>query len=48
VRVAAAAEVAGVGTTRAEVEAAIAAVRADNIPEELQVAALALLQAKLG
>jgi hypothetical protein len=48
VRVAAAAEVAGVSTTRAEVEAAIAAVRADNIPEELQTAALQLLQAKLG
>jgi hypothetical protein len=47
VRVAADAEVASVGTTRAEVEAAIAAVQADNLPEELQAAELKLLRARL-
>jgi hypothetical protein len=46
-RVAANAELANVGKTRAEIEAAIAAVRADNIPDELQAAALEQLQARL-
>ena len=48
VRVAADAELAQVGTTRAEVDAAIAAVRADNIPEPLQAAVLEQLEARLG
>ena len=47
VRVTAEREVAGVGKTRPEIEAAIASVRADNIPDELQTAELQLLQAKL-
>ena len=48
VRVTAEREVVGVGTTRAELEAAIVAARADNIPEELQAAVVQQLQAKLG
>lgn len=47
VRAAAEREVAGIGKTRAEVEVAIAEVRADNIPDELQAEVVAMLEASL-
>ena len=46
VRAAAEREVANVGATRADVEAAIAAVRAENVPEELQAEVVAMLEAR--
>jgi hypothetical protein len=47
VRAAAEREVAGVGASREDVEAALAAVQAENVPEELQAEVIAMLEARL-
>jgi hypothetical protein len=46
VRAAAEREVASVGTSREDVEAAIAAVQAENVPEPLQAEVVAMLEAR--